>query len=148
MSLQNVVNICGFARLRMKQCVKTQGFAQLYRKMLNTQGFDAFLVRSRQKPSKKRYGTKKVQTHEENQKKTMFHRLLGELGPPAHPGVSETMLFFIFGICLFFSMFFAFVGSVFAFTRFWATAQQKCVNTRGVARLRIENLANIYMEPK
>jgi hypothetical protein len=77
----------------------------------------------------------------------MFHRLLGELGPPAHPGVSETM-FFIVGICLFFLMCFAFFGSVFAFTRFWATAQQKCVNTRGVAGLRIENLAKIYMEPK
>ena len=58
--------------------------------------------------------------------KTEFQKLLGEMGPPAHPGVSETM----FSCFLRFSyVFLHFWGSISFFTRFWVTPHKQNCST-------------------
>ena len=72
----------------------------------------------------------------------MFQRLLGELGPPPHPGVSESLSVFVFCCFFVFSICFAFlvpdrVYEVYdrqscnklCLTSFWCAAAQNLVKT-------------------
>ena len=83
-------------------------------------------------------------TKNTQKQKPLFQNLLGELGAPSLPGVSETICFLLF---CFLKVFLICFGSISFFTRFWAIAHPKCINTRGFARLPVENLVKNDTEP-